>query len=47
MKTIFEEYLDGVNSKEYETIKNKLKNHKYSRLEINLTAPYKYEVVLP
>lgn len=47
MRTIFDDYLDGLNSIEYEEIKEKLKNTKYARLEIDLVSPYKHAIILP
>lgn len=47
MKTIFDEYLDGVSIKEYDDIKKALRSNKYARLEIDLVSPYDYKVVIP
>ena len=45
-KTIFDEFLD-VSREEETSLQNKLKNTKYTKLEINLRYPYDYKIVTP
>ena len=47
MKSILDNYLNGVDKSEFKEITNKLKNNKYAKLEINLVHPYNYNVVIP
>ena len=47
MKTITDDYLNGVEKNEISDINNKLKNNKYARLEIELRHPYDYRVIIP
>ena len=47
MKSILDNYLNGVDKSEFKEITNKLKNNKYSKLEVNLVHPYNYNVVIP
>ena len=47
MRTILDDYLNGVDRKETTDIINRLKINKYARLEINLRHPYNCEVIIP
>ena len=44
MKSILDDYLNGVDRSEFEDITNELRDNKYAKLEINLVYPYSYEV---
>lgn len=47
MKTIIDDYLNGVDKTETNYIIKQLKDNKHARLEINLRHPYGYNVVAP
>ena len=45
MKSMLDDYLNGVDNSEFKYITNELKNNTYARLEISLVYPYEYKVV--
>lgn len=47
MKTIVNDYLNGVDKAEIKKIIKQLKDNEYARLEILLRHPYSYKVVIP
>ena len=47
MKSILDDYLNGVDKSEFEDITNELRDNKYAKLEINLVSPYNYKVITP
>ena len=44
MKTLVDDYLNGVSKTEVSRIIGQLRDNKYARLEVNLTHPYGYRV---
>ena len=47
MKTIVDDYLNGLDKTENDRITKQLKEHTYARLEISLRHPYGHTVVIP
>ena len=47
MKSLFDDYLNGLDKNEFDDIVRKLKTNKYARLEIELRHPYDHKIVAP
>ena len=47
MKSLFDDYLNGLDKNEFDNIVRKLKTNKYARLEIELRHPYDHKIVAP
>ena len=47
MKTIIDDYINGLDKVEINRITKQLKDNKYARLELSLMHPYVYVVSIP